>query len=314
MRVLAPALFAGAALRVTVATVTKFLRPRPSLLPLAVLPALGSPLLAQAAARDAGGLGSFSTWLMLPFFVAFGVAGHIALGRGAKAVAASFHPLASGEMELGGYDRSVYGTSDRAMLEVVAAAAAAGLVMWLGVALSFGWLTFLGVLGVVGAVAFDLSRWERMAVSANYVWFQRGFGRKVHQVAIENIRDVSVVEEEGTLPTPRHYKNSRLCRVMMRMHDKRAVALPKTDAHASLEAVENAANQIRARQQNLADRQKKDGKDGAAAARPDPEGGRMPTAGDKQMLKELRRLRQRSGDSGNTTSPPAVKANADSDF
>jgi len=305
VRVLASAPFAWAALRVTVATVTKIPHPCLPLLPLA-LPTLLSPSLAQAATRDAGGLASLSTWLMLPFLVAFAVAGHIGLGRGAKALAASFHPLASGELEIGGYERRVYGTSDRAMLEVVAAALAAGLVMWLGVALSLGWLTALGVLGVLGAVAFDMSRWERVAVSASYVWFQRGFGRKVHQVAIENIRDVSVVEEDGTLPTLRHLNHNRVCRLLMRMTDKRAVALPKTDADESLDAVENAANQIRARLQTLNDKQKN--------AKPNPEGGRIPTAGDKEMLKELRRLRKRAEGSGDTSPVTQPQTQADSEY
>mgnify|MGYP002141142635 CR=1 FL=1 len=41
-----------------------------------------------------------------------------------------------------------------------------------------------------GGGSLDLRRWERVAVSANNLWFQRGLGQKVHQVALENIRDV----------------------------------------------------------------------------------------------------------------------------
>ncbi|WP_457333195.1 hypothetical protein [Rhizobacter sp. P5_C2] len=318
---------------------TKILRPRSLLLPLALC-ALGSPSVAAAATR-ATGLASFSTWLMLPFLVAFAVAGHILIGRGAKALTASFQPLASGELELAGYDRNVYGTSDRAMLEVVVVPFVAGLVIWLGVALSFGWLIFVGILGVLGAVAFDMARWERVGVSANYVWFQRGVTGKVHQVAIENIRDVSVVEEDGTLPTLRHFNRNRVCRLLMRMTDKRAVALPKTDAETQLEAVENAANQIRWRLQALLDKQndKRGDKradrpagersEPGAATRPgfvstrpgppdtmpgvpDPDGGRIPTAGDKEMLRELRRLRKQRAAAAAATDPS--KSRADSEF
>lgn len=310
------------------------LRPCSLLLPLALC-ALGNPSAAHAATRSAGGLASFSTWLMLPFLVAFAVAGHIVIGRGAKALAASFQPLASGELELAGYERSVYGTSDRAMLEVVAVPIVAGLVIWLGAALSFGWLITLGVFGVLGAVAFDMARWERVSVSASYVWFQRGFTGKVHQVAIENIRDVSVVEEDGTLPTLRHlHRGSRVCRLLMRMTDKRAVALPKTDAETQLEAVENAANQVRWRQQALLDKQndKRQGSSkGGAATRPgplapataapapaspvpDPDGGRIPTAGDKEMLRELRRLRKQRAEAAAAAGGQQPKARADSEF
>ena len=309
---------------------TKILHFRPSFLTfsalLLALPALAGPTVVHAAPRDAGGLGSLSTWLMLPFLVAFAVAGHVALGRGAKALAASFQPLASGEPEVAGYERRVYGTSDRAMLEVVAAALAAGLVTWLGVALSMTWLAALGVLGVLGAVAFDMSRWERVTVSASYVWFQRGFGRKVHQVAIENIRDVVVVEEEGTLPTLRHRNHNRSCRLRMRMADKRAVALPKTDAHESLDAVENCANQIRSRLLLMSDKQKdkhketeKDRPQDAprrgeppvlASVEPAPEGGRIPTAHDKEMLRELRRLRKLQQQGHQPASQPASQHRA----
>jgi hypothetical protein len=311
--------------------VTKIPRPCSLLLPLALC-ALGSPSVAQAAAaRSAGGLASFSTWLMLPFLVAFAVAGHILIGRGAKALTASFQPLASGELELAGYDRNVYGTSDRAMLEVVVVPFVAGLVIWLGVALSFGWLIFVGILGVLGAVAFDMARWERVGVSANYVWFQRGVTGKVHQVAIENIRDVSVVEEDGTLPTLRHQNRNRVCRLLMRMTDKRVVALPKTDAETQLEAVENVANQIRWRLQALLDKQndKRGDKPAGAATRPgfvatrpgppdtvagapDPDGGRIPTEGDKEMLRELRRLRKQRAAAAAATDPS--KSRADSEF
>jgi hypothetical protein len=300
------------------------IRPCSLLLPLALC-ALGSPSAAQAATRSAGGFASFSTWLMLPFLVAFAVAGHIFIGRGAKALAASFQPLASGELELAGYERNVYGTSDRAMLEVVAVPIVAGLVIWLGAALSFGWLITLGIFGVLGAVVFDMARWERVSVSANYVWFQRGFTGKVHQVAIENIRDVSVVEEDGTLPTLRHLnRNNRVCRLLMRMTDKRAVALPKTDAETQLDAVENAANQVRWRLQALQDKQKggattRPGPLAATAAPaasrppPDPDGGRIPTAGDKEMLRELRRLRKQRAEAAAAAGDPP-KARADSEF
>jgi hypothetical protein len=302
------------------------------LLPLALC-ALGSPSAAQAATRSTSGFASFSTWLMLPFLVAFAVAGHIFIGRGAKALAASFQPLASGELELAGYERNVYGTSDRAMLEVVAVPIVAGLVIWLGVGLSFGWLITLGVFGVLGAVVFDMARWERVSVSASYVWFQRGFAGKVHQVAIENIRDVSVVEEDGLLPTLRHLnRGNRVCRLLMRMTDKRAVALPKTDAETQLDAVENAANQVRWRLQALQDKQndkRHGGHAGGATTRPgplaattapadsrpppDPDGGRIPTAGDKEMLRELRRLRKQRAEAAAAAGNPP-KARADSEF
>lgn len=235
--------------------------------------------------------------------LAIAVAGHVLLGRGAKALASAVWPLATGELEVSGYERRVYGTADRAMLEVAGVALAAGVVMWVGVGWSMGWVTFLGVLVLLGAVGLDLYRWERVTVSANYVWFQRGLGHKVHQVAIENIRDVSVSEAEATGFTLRHLNRNRVCRLSMRMKDKRVVALPKTDAHSELEAVEALANHIRTRQQLAGDRDavKRSSDRGSEAA---AEAARQPSSVDREMMRELKRLRQQAQ---SPTLPPAVK-------
>jgi hypothetical protein len=241
--------------------------------------------------------------ISLLFLLAIAVAGHILLGRGAKAVASAVSPLATGEAEVGGYERRVYTTADRAMLEIVGLAIASGIVMWVGMTWNMGWVGALGVLMLLGAVALDLSRWERVTVSANFVWFQRGFGRKVHQVAIENIRDVTVVESDVQGFTPRHLNRNRICRLNMRMNDKRVVALPKTDAHGELEAVEALANHIRSRQQLSGDRAavKRSGDEGSEAA---ARAAREPATTDREMMRELRRLRQKAQ---SPELPPAVK-------
>ncbi|MBC7995039.1 MAG: hypothetical protein H7Z15_17555 [Rhizobacter sp.] len=244
-----------------------------------------------------------TTFLILPFMLAIAVAGHILLGRGAKAIASAAWPLATGEPEVSGYERSVYGTAERAMLEVIGLVLASGVVMWVGVAWGMGWVTFLGVLVLLGALGMDLTRWERVTVSANNVWFQRGLGHKVHQVAIENIRDVSVSEAETQGFTLRHLNRNRVCRLSMRMVDKRVVALPKTDAHNDLEAVETLANNIRTRQQLAGDRDavKRSSTRGSEAA---AEVAKQPSSGDREMMRELKRLRQQAQA---PTLPPAVK-------
>lgn len=248
------------------------------------------PAVAHAAG---GGAGSLSTWVMLPFALALAVGLHIVLGRAAKAVAGSVSPLARGEPEAGGYQRHVYGTAHRAMLEVVALVLAAGALMWVGMAWSALWAMALGVLMLFGAVGLDLHRWERVTVSANYVWFQRGLGQTVHQVAIENIRDVAVTEDEAPGFTLRHLNHNRVCRLTMRMSDKRVVALPKTDAEAGLDAVEEVANLIRTRQglmeglQSLA-KSETEASRAAALAR------QTPSVRDREMVRELKRLRQQA--------------------
>lgn len=241
--------------------------------------------------------------LSLPFLLALAVAGHILLARAAKAIASAASPLATGEVEVGGYERKVYSTADRAMLEIVALVLAAGLVMWVGMTWSLVSVGALGVLMLLGAVALDMARWERVTVSANFVWFQRGFGHKVHQVAIENIRDVAVVEADVAGYTPRYLNRNRMCRLNMRMKDKRVVALPKTDAHGELDAVEALANHIRSRQQLSGDREavKRSGDEGGAAAARAAE---QPGTVDRELMRELKRLRQRAQQ---PDLPPAVK-------
>ena len=231
------------------------------------------------------------------------IAGHVLLGRGAKARAAAVWPLASGEPEVSGYERRVYGTADRAMLEVVGLVLAAGLVMWVGMVWGKGWVGFIGFLVLLGAVALDMARWERVTMSASFVWFQRGLGHQVHQVAIENIRDVTVSEMEAPGFTLRHFNRNRVCRLNMRMKDKRVVALPKTDAQSELEAVETLANHIRTRQQLAGDRDavKRSGERGSQAA---AEAANQPASLDREMMRELKRLRQRAQA---PDLPPAVK-------
>jgi hypothetical protein len=241
--------------------------------------------------------------LALPFLAAIGLALHAVLARGVKAVLWSWAPLATGEPEAATYERRVYHTADRPMLFVLAAAVGAGLLMWLGLASGWALLWWLGALGVVGAVALDVLLWERVAVSAHNLWFQRGFRNKVHQVDLENIRDLSVEESESRSFTLRHGTRNRLVRLSVRMHDKRVVALPKTDAHGGFEAVEAVANFLRMRLQQIRDR---------ALSRGRPAVHQLPPAGalvadatpqEEDLRRALARLRAQAA----ATAKPASK-------
>ena len=250
------------------------------------------------------GVKILSLLLALPFLLALGVAAHALLSRAVKAVLWSWSPLATGEPEAFTYDRRVYHTADVAMMQVVALAGAAGLLWWLGMAADSGWLWAAGGLVLAGALALDLVRWERVAASANNLWFQRGFGRNVHQVALENIRDLSVEESDARGFTLRHGTRNRLARLQLRMRDKRVVALPKTDAHGGLDAVEAVANHLRLRLRQLEDRQamKRSSKEASAAAQAAAE---QPPQGDDELRLALQRLRKGALA---PDVPPAVKS------
>lgn len=241
-------------------------------------------------------------WLMLPFALAAGALLHLGLGRAVKLVLSSISPLAEGELEIGGYERRVYGTAVRPMQEVVLLALASGLAFWLGLAWSIPWGVAGGVLLMGGALALDLMRWERVSISVTYVWFQRGLGQRVHQVAMENIRDVSVVESEEPGFTLRHLNHNRLCRLTLRMQDKRVVALPKTDAYSELDAVEASANLIRERLMML------NGKKPASARlqeNRDAGATTIPAVHNRAMMRELKRLRERAAETARS-GPPSV--------
>lgn len=231
-----------------------------------------------------------SAVLTLPMSVAAAGAGHYLVSRGVKAVLWSVSPLATGEPQAYTYERDVWRTAEPAVLQVVIAALASGPVVWLGGVTGWRWLAALGMLAWFGALALDLLRWERVAVSANNLWFQRGLRERVHQVAYENIRDVHVEEKEAGGFTLRRGRDNRTCRLQVRMKDKRIVALPKTDAHSGLGDVEEVANQLRQRLRHLEDREAMKRSETAAheAARQVAE---TPAGGDAELRRALRKLR-----------------------
>ncbi len=230
-----------------------------------------------------------SRW-WLPAGIVLTVAAHVLLARALKTLLAAVTPLASGAPEAAGYQRSVYGTVSRQTLEIVGAVVLAGLLCGWGVMTRSGWFIGAGVIALIVAHALDVHRWERVAASADWVWFQRGFGQKIYQVAIDNIRDVSVHDEEATGFTLRHGLRNRLCRLRLRMADKRVVALPKTDALVDLGHVESVANHIRSRQQLMAELAAR--RQGGMGVPPSP------SADEKAMLRELKKLRRAAAKGG----------------
>jgi hypothetical protein len=247
------------------------------------------------AVQPGRGLNAGVWVLLLPVFLALGVALHAVVARAAKAVIAAARPLATGEPEIAGYARRVYHTADPQMLQVIAVALGSGLLLWAAALTTSGWAWLLGVLAVGGAVGLDLLWWHRVAVSGESVWFQRGLQHTVHQVAIENIREVSVDEAEADVLTLRRGRNARVARVVLHLRDGTQAPLPKTDADGGLEEVEEVANQIRARQVHLSGRdalsraESEAARNAAAAAAASD-----PTSATAQQREALRKLRQKA--------------------
>ena len=239
--------------------------------------------------------------LTLPMALAGAMAVHVLTAKAVKAVAWSIAPLAAGEPQAFVYERDIWRTAEPGALQVVGAAAGAGLLFWIAGLAHSWWLVALAVLAWSGALAFDLLSWQRVAVSANNLWFQRGWGQKVHQVAFENIRDVAVEERDERGFTLRRGTRNRVCRLQVRMKDKRVVALPKTDAHTGLADVEEVANQLRQRLRHLEDREsiRRSQAQGSAAAL---QAAAESPAEDDEMRRALRKLRR------NALAPDVPKA------
>jgi hypothetical protein len=229
----------------------------------------------------------------MSLFCGLSVCLHVLASRAAKAAAWSFTPLSSSEPEAFQYERSVYPTALPAMQRVVVLVLAAGALAGWGTLAGPPWLVVLAVPVFAAALWFDLMHWERVSVSAGNLWFQRGLRGRIHQVAIENIRDLSVEEEDKRSLTLRHGLNNRLCRLSVCMSDKRVLPLPKTDANGGLEAVEAVANHLRGRLQMQHDRARIEASQRQADAAalkiadepPDP---------DREIRMELRRLRRKA--------------------
>jgi len=229
--------------------------------------------------------------LTLPMTVAAATGVHALAARGVKAVLWSTSPLSTGEPQAYTYERNVYHTAEPRAMQVVAAVLASGVLMWLGGVAGSSWVVAAGLLAWAGALAFDLMHWERVAVSAHNLWFQRGLGQTVHQIAFENIRDVAIEERDARGFTLRRGTHNRVCRLQVRMKDKRIVALPKTDAHSGLGDVEEVANQLRQRLRHLEDREslQRSAAAGDAAAR---EAAARPPSEEAEMRLALRKLRK----------------------
>jgi hypothetical protein len=233
--------------------------------------------------------------LKLPLLIGAALLAHVLLSRAAKWLAAIVWPLATGEEEGVRYQRGVYGTAGRDTLEIVILVLVSGALMWLGATWAPSWVGAVGAGLVAAAVVLDMMRWERATASANFVWFQRGLKRKVHQIAIENIRDVAVHEEDATGFTLLHGKANRICRVHLKMKDKHVMALPRTDSPRGLDGVEALANHVRARLQLLGER--------ASIERAERDSDMAPLAAEptltpeeRAMRHELKRLRRKARD------------------
>jgi hypothetical protein len=194
------------------------------------------------------------TFLLFAIALPCAFLAHASLSWLLKSLLWAWSPLAQGEVEAFAYQRAVYRTADRSLRPVLMVVAGAG-VAWGGglvcpapIAMM---LMFSGVLAILAALVMDLQRWERVAVTSSSLWFQRGFGHKVHHLSLHNVAEVIVHEKDERLATLRHWRGNRSIRLCVRMSEKQVVTLPKTDVFSGAEAVEQVANFMRHRLQQI---------------------------------------------------------------
>lgn len=194
------------------------------------------------------------TFLLLAMALSCAFLAHASLSWLLKSLLWAWSPLAQGEVEAFAYQRAVYRTADLNLRPVVMVVAGAG-VAWGGglvcpAPISM-LLMFSGVLAILAALVMDLQRWERVAVTSSSLWFQRGFGHTVHHLSIHNIAEVTVQERDERLATLRRWRGNRNIRLSVQMSDNRVVTLPKTDVRSGADAVEQVANFMRHRLQQI---------------------------------------------------------------
>jgi hypothetical protein len=115
-------------------------------------------------------------------------------------------------------------------------------------------------------------------------------------LAIDNIRDLAVDEEDDPGLTLRSLipgRRNTVCRLRLRLQDKRIVALPRTDAARGLADVESVANHVRLRKQQAAD-QNALASSTEAASRAVREALDAEPSLDREMVAELKRLRKKA--------------------
>jgi len=208
----------------------------------------------------------------------------------------ALEPLAGDEHESFGYERYVYHTAEPAMQKVALAALVSGLLAWMALMTGVLMVWVLAAACATAAVVLDLRHWEQVTVGAASLWFRRGLTGTVHRLEFDDIRDLTVDEEDATGPTLRNLLPGRrnlVCRLRVRIEGGRVVALPRTDAVRGLDQVEAVANHLRLRKRQVAE-QRSLGEAtivGSMAAR---EVVASSPGLDDEMAAELRRLRRQA--------------------
>lgn len=178
------------------------------------------------------------------------------LTRAVRAVWLAYEPLSGDHSDSVVYHRSLLTPGERDNRIIWVLIVAAALLFWLGLRQGSAW-GWLGLVGLLAALGWDLWTWERAAVSVRRVSWRRGWRKSVRRVPVSQVAEVIVAEKAhpwlggGLL-------GQRLgsCQLRLQLYTGDAVKLPRTSALNQSAHLEDVANFLRL-QMGAADEEKR---------------------------------------------------------
>ena len=198
--------------------------------------------------------------------VAAAIAAERGVVRVVRAAWLAHEPLSGEHTDSVLYHRSLWTPGAPDVLGMLAALAASG-VLITGSLQWQGWLLYPALLLWLGALAWDLWSWERVAGSVKFVSWRRGWQQSARRVPVSELREVSVVERRPWKALPR-WAQLPQCYLVLMLSDGKAVKLPRTGVLFGGEAqVEDFANFVRMQMDVVADNRRRAVADKRSAAR-----------------------------------------------
>ena len=187
--------------------------------------------------------------------------------RGLRAVWLAHEPVSGDHTDSVVYHRSLWTPGEPQVLVAAGLLLASGLAAAAGLQFQ-GWpLWSAGVLWL-GAVAWDLWTWERVAASVKFVSWRRGWRQSARRVAVSDLSEVNVVERRPRASRIPVWARPSACYLALVMRDGKAVKLPRTGALFGGEAeIERLANFVRMQMDVVADNRRRAAADKRSAAR-----------------------------------------------
>ena len=196
-----------------------------------------------------------------------------------RAVLLSAAPLSGEHMDSFLYERSLWTPGEKDLVALWLALLAAGALTWSAFSFDMTWLLGLAALAWLGALAWDLWTWERVAASVKFVTWRRGWQHSARRVPISKLAEVHVTEKSFLGPLG-------VCYLALETDDGKAVKLPRTGLPGGLGRVENVANFVRLQMQQVEDLRKRVANERKRAGKPPID----PT--EIELRKRLKALRQ----------------------